>query len=135
MIYHDRIHPTMTMNDLAKFPELATNKRSASVLIELALAYRGANQSFDSRSFGNPKRKRDAVPIPRLRFGLPSVIPTHFEELICTVMFRRWLALCLVFLLSASPAFGEVIAEGFDINPHGTPLMRGSLIFGNRARM
>jgi len=68
---------------------------------------------------GSPKRQQGAVPIPRLRFGLPAFVPTHFEELTCTVAYRRWLTLCLVWLLSASPAFGEVIAEGFDINPHG----------------
>ena len=33
--------------------------------------------------------------------------------------FRCLAVLCAVLLLTNSPAFGEVIAEGFDINPHG----------------
>ena len=33
--------------------------------------------------------------------------------------FRSIAVLCGVLLLATSPAFGEVIAEGFDINPHG----------------
>ena len=33
--------------------------------------------------------------------------------------FRNFAVLCGILLMATSPAFGEVIAEGFDINPHG----------------